>query len=124
MTTLNATQPAEAAAQTERVMTRSGFAITIEKNFDAGQIEVKLRARTTKKCVFHWGVHGLREAAWHSLPQAQWPENTRAAGNSAMKTDFKQDNGEGRISIRMSSGDNSEVIEFALLFPEEGRWDN
>jgi alpha-glucan, water dikinase len=115
---------AEPAATTENIATGSGLNLVVEKRFVARRIELLLRAQTPKRCVLHWGIRAKSQAGWHSLPRPLWPEGTTAAGADAMETPFREENGESRIAIAFSPTAASDIIEFALFFPDEGRWDN
>src|SRR5262249_33688009 len=121
---MNAAAGNEPSLITEEIATSSGLALVVEKRFDAGRVELVLRAQTPKRCVLHWGIRGKGQSGWRSLPQPLWPEGTNAAGPDAMQTPFKATNGESRISITLKPDNPPELIEFALFFPEEGRWDN
>ncbi len=117
-------QEVENTAITESVATRSGLDLLIEKRFEAGQIELLLRARTPKRCVLHWGIRGKSQGAWRTLPESLWPEGTTAAGADAMQTPFRRHNGESRVAISLNSTSAPDLIEFVLFFPDERRWDN
>jgi alpha-glucan,water dikinase len=112
------------SATTENIATGSGFGLVVEKRLVARQIELLLRAQTHKRCVLHWGVRSKIQASWRSLPRPLWPEGTTAAGVDAMQTPFRRENGESRIAIAFSPTAASNIIEFALFFPDEGSWDN
>jgi len=115
---------ANPAVTTENIATGSGLNLLVEKRVDARQIELLFRAQTPKRCVLHWGIRGKEQGGWRSLPQTLWPEGTTAAGNDAMETPFRKENGESRIAIALSPPTVPELIEFVLFFPDEGRWDN
>ena len=108
----------------EKIATASGLGLTVEKRLDGGRPELLLRAYTPKRCLLHWGVRQKNQPDWHSLPRQLWPEGTTAAGANAMQTPFINQNGEARIAIALNPEQPPEIIEFALFFPDEGRWDN
>ncbi|HLH53890.1 MAG TPA: PEP/pyruvate-binding domain-containing protein [Verrucomicrobiae bacterium] len=108
----------------EQVRTRSGVALSVDKRVEGGQIELHFQALIPAQCVLHWGVRNQGENGWRALPQSQWPESTRSAGAGALQTDFKRDNGQAHISMRLPANGSPDVIEFALFFPQDGRWDN
>src|SRR5579864_9366195 len=120
----NTPAAAQPAVLTENIATDSGLNLIVEKRLAARRIELVLRARTPKRCLLHWGIRDKNQPGWRSLPQQQWPEGTTGAGPDAMQTPFLRQNGESRIAISLNSSDTGDQIEFALFFPEEGRWDN
>ncbi len=124
MTIAETSDSANPAVSTENIATGSGLNLLVEKRFDARQVELLLRAETPKRCVLHWGIRGKEQGGWRSLPQPLWPEGTTAAGKDAMQTPFQRQNGESRVAIALSPATPSELIEFALFFPDEGHWDN
>ncbi|HEY5914284.1 MAG TPA: PEP/pyruvate-binding domain-containing protein [Verrucomicrobiae bacterium] len=117
-------KPVPEPAATERITTRSGVVLLVEKRGDERRIELSLRAQTPRKCVLHWGLRRGNQPDWQALPAALWPEGTTAAGANAMQTSFKKQNGEGRIAIALAPGAEGAALEFVLFFPDEGNWDN
>ncbi|MBU6400708.1 MAG: hypothetical protein KGS61_10340, partial [Verrucomicrobia bacterium] len=88
------------------------------------QVEVVVRAQTTRPCVLHWGVRRSLAGAWETLPAEAWPEGTVAYGRDAMRTNFVRQDGESRVAIRIRPAAAYPFLDFALFFPEDGRWDN
>lgn len=123
---MTATEPGrpDGPVAVQTIRTTSGIDLIVEKRTNPDQIEVLLRAATRKKCVLHWGIRGGSESGWHSLPQGFWPDGTTAAGSAAMQTPFKPHNGESRIRVILKPDSAPDLLEFALFFPDEGRWDN
>ncbi len=111
-------------AITESIATRSGLKLQVQKRANDRQVELLLQAQTRKSCILHWGIRGKGQAGWKVLPQSAWPEGTKPAGTDAMQTPFRKQNGESRIEIALTPGSAPELIEFALFFPEESKWDN
>jgi alpha-glucan, water dikinase len=124
MTDSNQTAQGPPAARSMRIATQSGLNLTVDTRVRAEKIELELRAATSKKCLLHWGVKSTNQSAWRSLPQPEWPEGTNPAGPDAMRTPFTGDNGASRLVITLDSRTAPKLIEFALFFPDEGRWDN
>jgi alpha-glucan,water dikinase len=111
-------------AVTESIATRSGLKLQVHKRATERQIELLLQAQTRKPCILHWGLRGKAQAGWRALPQSAWPEGTKAVGTDAMQTPFRKQNGDSRIEISLTPGSAPDLIEFALFFPEESKWDN
>lgn len=113
-----------APATEESIPTHSGFTLRVQKRMEGNALELSVRGPIPGHCVLHWGARNRSRADWNLLPQALWPEGTTAAGPAAMQTPFKRQNGEAHIDIRLKPDAAPELIEFALFFPEAGRWDN
>src|SRR5256885_9785670 len=110
----NMTQERKEPITIDKLQTKSGIDLIVEKRLGADRIELLLRVPNQKKCVLHWGVRSGAQQAWHRLPQTIWPENTSMAGPAAMQTTFMPHNGESRISIALPPGDAPEFLAFAL----------
>jgi alpha-glucan,water dikinase len=55
-------------------------------------------------------------------PQSLWPPGSSSAGQAAVQTPFAKQNGEAGVVIHLSP--DYTFLDFALFFPDEGRWDN
>jgi alpha-glucan,water dikinase len=112
------------SAATQKIPTRSGMDLIIEKRFHPDRIELVVRAPARERCIFHWGIRNRLQSGWQVLPESLWPEGTSSDGAAAMDTPFKACNGETRIVISLKPDNALERLEFALFFPDENRWDN
>ncbi len=109
---------------TQTISTTSGLKVIVERRSSPHQVELLLRVPTQKNCVLHWGVCDERDRRWRSLPESVWPKGTRSAGPNAMQTTFATYDLESRIGISLGVDTLPELLQFALFFPDEKRWDN
>ncbi len=109
---------------TEEIKTKSGLKLLVEKRSIDNQVEVSLRMKNKRNCLLHWGVCRHVKASWQIPPQSLWPEGTRASGKAALQTPFLSRDGDSQVIIRLDQPLSFPVIDFALFFPEENRWDN
>lgn len=109
---------------TQTISTAKGLKVIVERRCGTQQIELVLRVSPQTNCVLHWGVCEQRDRNWRSLPESVWPKGTRSAGPNAMQTIFDSHRGEGRIAISLEANRAPDLLQFALFFPDEGRWDN
>ncbi len=108
----------------EKIITKSGVVLLVEKRIIDEGVEVCLRMEQDEKCLLHWGLSRHAGAPWQIPPRALWPEGTRAFGGTAVQTPFSSRNNEGRIVIRLDHPPNLSLVAFCLFFPVENRWDN
>ena len=108
----------------EKIITKSGVVLLVEKRIIDEGVEVRLRMEQDEKCLLHWGLSRHAGAPWQIPPRALWPEGTRAFGGTAVQTPFSSRNNEGRIVIRLDHPPNLSLVAFCLFFPVENRWDN
>jgi alpha-glucan,water dikinase len=99
----------------------SGIMLVVDVNV---QGKVSLRINSKEKCLFHWGVSRDVGGAWQCPPKTLWPGSSRRFDRSAVQTSFTRHGKEGRIVINLDRPLDFSVINFALFFPETGRWDN
>jgi alpha-glucan,water dikinase len=108
----------------EKIATKSGMLLLVEKRIIEDWVEVSLRAERHEKCLLHWGLRLHSEAPWQSPPQSVWPEGSQAFDGAAVQTPFLIQNGGSQIIFRLDRTLDFSLIEFVLFFPEEDRWDN
>jgi alpha-glucan,water dikinase len=118
------TEGQDGSMTTQTISTASGLKVIVERRCGPQQVELLLRVPAQKNCVLHWGVCDERDRPWRSLPESEWPKGTRSAGPNAMQTTFASQDGEGRIAISLGVNRVPELLQFALFFPDEKRWDN
>ena len=108
----------------DEIITKSGVVLLVKKGITDDSIEVCLQMETGKKCLLHWGLRSHSEAPWQMPPESVWPEGSRPFDKVALQTPFVWQNGQGQLMIRLDRSMDFSFIAFALVFPEEGRWDN
>jgi alpha-glucan,water dikinase len=106
----------------ETIKTRSGLQLTVETRGAAEAVEVSMKAPVGKRCLLHWGVRHDAKDQWRVPPQSDWPPGSSSAGQAAVQTPFAKQNGEAGVVIHLSP--DYTFLDFALFFPDEGRWDN
>jgi len=106
----------------ETIKTRSGLQLTVETSGAADAVEVSMKAPVGKRCLLHWGVRHDAKDQWRLPPQSLWPPGSSSAGQAAVQTPFAKQNGEAGLVIHLSP--DYTFLDFALFFPDEGRWDN
>src|SRR5258708_932691 len=106
----------------ETIKTRSGLQLTVETRGAAEAVEVSMKAPAGKRCLLHWGVRHDAKDQWRVPPQSHWPPGSSSAGPAAVQTPFAKQNGEAGVVIHLSP--DYTFLDFALYFPDEGRWDN
>ncbi|MEW6569656.1 MAG: PEP/pyruvate-binding domain-containing protein [Nitrospirota bacterium] len=111
-------------AEIERIDTKSGIVLKIEKRSLRDKVEILITARDHRKCLLHWGVRKNRFASWQMPPGEIWPEGSRSFDNAAVQTPFVPKNGEAHINLKIDRIMDIGLIDFVLFFPEEGTWDN
>jgi len=110
---------------TDQINTRSGLKLVIERATSNGGLEISLRTQTSKAVILHWGVRQNGRVGWQLPPRSFWPDGTTAVpGQSAVRTGFTRRDGEGLILVHFAQPSDFSSIEFALLFPDENRWDS
>ena len=110
---------------TDQINTRSGLKLVIERATSNGGLDISLRTDTSKPVILHWGVRQNGRVGWQLPPRGSWPDGTTAEpGQSAVRTPFTRRDGEGRLLVHLAQPSEVSSIEFALLFPEENRWDS
>ncbi len=107
-----------------RITTSIGAVLLIEKETRDTTVELTVRLEDTRECLLHWGVRRTPFEPWQQPPPAVWPENTRPFDQLAVQTPFVQQNGQGRISMKLDKSLDFGYVEFVLFFPQENRWDN
>ena len=108
---------------TETLVARSGLKLLVGKRTVDQDMEVTFRTDGDAGCVLHWGVRPARKPQWQLPPSSIWPEGTYQVGQTAAQTPFAVQGGESRIILRLNPAEFP-IIEFALFYPKEGRWDN
>jgi len=108
---------------TETLVARSGLKLLVGKRTADQDMEVTFRTDGDAGCVLHWGVRPARKPQWQLPPSSIWPEGTYQVGQTAAQTPFAVQGGESRIILRLNPAEFP-IIEFALFYPKEGRWDN
>ena len=122
---MSSTAPIAGQAMTvEKITTRSGVELMVEKRELDDQVEVSFLMKNKTECLLHWGLSRHVRAPWQIPPRSLWPKGTRAFGGTAVQTPFSSRNGEGRIVISLERTPSFSVIAFALFLPKENRWDN
>ncbi|UCG11122.1 MAG: hypothetical protein JSU72_11200 [Deltaproteobacteria bacterium] len=111
-------------ALTEKIVTKRGIDLLVEKRRIDHAVEVALKLKGKRHCLLHWGLRHYTKTAWHIPPQSIWPKGTRAVGKKAVETPFIDDEGERKIVIRLDRTLDFPLIEFVLFFADEGRWDD
>lgn len=109
--------------QEEKITTKSGVELKVEKRIGENAIEVALWMEKSGDCVLHWGVRRHPGAPWQMPPQSTWPEGSRPF-EGAVQTPFVRENGTGRVRLRVDRPANFSIIDFVLFFPDQSRWDN
>ena len=112
--------------RTERITAKSGVVLDVEKAVDeAGAVELAIRMENCRrKCYLHWGLKPDARGPWQAPPRSVWPEESRPFDNTAVQTPFPARDGSSRITIRLAGVTGFSVLDFALYFPDENRWDN
>ena len=118
------TERQDGALTTQTISTAGGLKLMVETRCGPQQVQVLLRVLAQKNCVLHWGVCDEKDRRWRALPESMWPNGTRSAGPNAMQTTFASHGGESRIAISFEVNRAPELLQFALFFPDEKRWDN
>ncbi len=108
----------------EKINTKKGTRLLIEKNASNNQVEISLHLKSDKSCILHWGLCHNHNSLWHIPPDSSWPDGSRASGESALQSPFINVNGESRINIRFDNNKNFFLINFVLFYPDENCWDN
>ncbi|GBD97615.1 MAG TPA: hypothetical protein ENG83_01570 [Nitrospirae bacterium] len=108
----------------EEITLKDNVRLQIEKRETDGRVEVSLRMKGNENCLLHWGLSKTLRSAWQIPPQPFWPDGSRAFGQAAVQTPFTGHNNEARIVIRLDKTMDFPVMNFALFFPDTGRWDN
>ncbi|MDY6954201.1 MAG: hypothetical protein SWE60_22070, partial [Thermodesulfobacteriota bacterium] len=108
----------------DEIITKSGVVLHVEKGITDDGIEVSLHMETDQKCLLHWGLRSHSEAPWQMPPESVWPEGSRPFDKAALQTPFLRQNGQGQLRIRLDRSMGFSSIDFALVFPDEDRWDN
>lgn len=108
----------------EKIITRSGITIYVEKRVMEDEVELSLRMEKHERCLLHWGLSHDIHTPWQIPPQSVWPEGSCAFDRMAVQTPFWGRNGEGEILFRLNKILDFSLIDFVLFFPDEGRWDN
>jgi alpha-glucan,water dikinase len=106
----------------ETIKTRSGLQLTVETRGAADAVEISMKTAAGKRCLLHWGVRHDAKDQWRLPPQSLWPPGSSSAGQAAVQTPFAKQNGEAGVVIHVSP--DYTFLDFALFFPDEGRWDN
>ena len=120
---MNTNSEAGAAAK-QTIRTSSGQELIAEILRGEHDAELSLSLPGQKHCVFHWGVCTETDRRWQVLPESALPAGTKAIANSAMQTVFAGGDRVRHIHIPLLGNVFPELIEFALFFPEENRWDS
>ncbi len=107
----------------EKIQTDTGVHISVLVHALDNRVEITLGTDAAKRCVLHWGVANHPHEPWRMPPRGCWPEGSRAYGSSAVQTPFEEKNGR-RITIGFEKPVSARWLNFALFFPDEGRWDN
>ena len=109
---------------TQTVTTRGGLKLAAKIGQRETELELVLQAEAAKHFVLHWGLRRPKAEGWIQPPLPAWPPGTIAVGHDAVQTPFPKANGPANLVIRLSSAENYAALEFAVFFPQEGRWDN
>jgi alpha-glucan,water dikinase len=110
---------------TNQITTRSGLKLSIEQAVSNGGLDISMRTQSPKPVVLHWGLRQNTRGGWQLPPRSFWPDGTTAEpGQPAVRTALASREGAGRILIRLAQPSDYSALEFALLFPEENRWDS
>ena len=113
-----------AGSADERIILRSGAELRVDRQGSAGRMELRIRLKSDRRCLLHWGLSPSLSGPWQRPPKSMWPKDTKASGQQAVETPFEQDHGEGRIVIGMNRLPEPAGIAFVLFYPDENRWDN
>ncbi len=108
----------------EKIVTKSGVVLLVEKRIKADGVEVSLRMEKGEKCLLHWGLQHRRAAPWQMPPRSIWPAGSRAFDHGAVQTPFLGRNGHSQIIIKLHRSVDFPFIDFALVFPDTDHWDN
>ncbi|MDA8086982.1 MAG: hypothetical protein M0Z75_09805 [Nitrospiraceae bacterium] len=106
----------------EKIRTDTGIQINASVQETGNRIVITLGADAAGKCILHWGVSNYPHEPWRVPPRRCWPEGSRAFGSSAVQTPLEAKN--NRITIEFEKPASARWLNFALFFPDEGRWDN
>ncbi len=110
-------------SQTDTILLQNSSSLLVHRHVSDGSAEVVISGDFTSACVLHWGVIRDTRGQWQIPPDAIRPEGSAPFGETAVRTPFSRQDSHGTITIRLDPADFP-VIEFALFFPEENRWDN
>jgi alpha-glucan, water dikinase len=88
------------------------------------EVVLTLQAEITSRLLLHWGLRLCRGEGWNLPPQTAWPPETVPVGQGAAQTPFPKANGQTSVVIHLNPAADYSALEFALFFPDEGRWDN
>ena len=108
----------------EELTLKNNVRLQVEKRETDGRVEVSLRMKGNENCLLHWGLGRTPRSAWQIPPEPFRPDGSRAFDRAAVQTPFTDHNGEARIVIRIDKDMGLPVMNFALFFPDTGRWDN
>jgi alpha-glucan,water dikinase len=108
----------------EKIITKSGVVLRVEKRITDDGVEVCLRMEKHEKCLLHWALRRHIQTSWQMPPQSVWPEGSRAFDHVAVQTPFLGQHRRGQIIIRLDRALDFSLIDFVLFFPDEDRWDN
>src|SRR5277367_6863722 len=108
----------------ECIATRTGLKLWVEKRAAAEEVEVRLHTPLKNSCLLHWGLRQAGQPSWQIPPQSSWPTGSHSYGSNAVQTPFARHNDESLVGIHLGLQPCYSAIEFALFFPDEGRWDN
>lgn len=109
---------------TDKIVTKSGVDILVEKIVTDDTVEVRLRIDRNAGCLLHWGVRRNRRGAWQIPPESAWPEGSKAWDLTAVQSPFLGKDHEARITLERDRDLHVTQIDFVLFFPENNRWDN
>ena len=109
---------------TEEIILKNNVSLQVEKREAGELVEISLRMKGNANCLLHWGLSRNPGSAWQVPPQTSWPPGSRAFGRDAVQTPFTGHDSEARIVIRLDKPMDFPVMNFALFFPDTGRWDN
>ncbi len=110
--------------KTEKINVENGIVLLVKKSILDNMVEVTIQMENFRKCFLHWGLRNSISTSWQIPSVSVWPEGSRAFDHAAAQTPFLEQNGYGQITIRLDRSMDFTLINFALFFPEESRWDN
>ena len=87
----------------EKIVTKSGVVLLVEKRIKADGVELSLRMEKGEKCLLHWGLRQDLHAPWHMPPESMWPRGSQAFDQTAVQTPFLGQDGHSQILSRKLS---------------------
>jgi len=107
----------------ETIETASGMLLRVSAESDGANHECVLEKVGGQACVLHWGLLRRARTPWRVPPREAWPDGSKLVGG-ALQTPFVAKDGRSAITLRLDPAWGFSSLEFCLVDPATGRWDN